>query len=83
MARNIEIKALLSADEFVDYETERAAADVKTSPLIRAFLRHWTAEQKNKRFQQQREWPADGQHMAMSLPGRVAPHELQLQLCGN
>lgn len=81
-ARTIEIKALLSADEFVDYETERAAADVKTSPLIRAFLKVWTAEQKHKRTQQQREWPAHGQNMAMSLPGRPAPYELQLQHCG-
>jgi len=82
-AKNIEVKALLSADDYVDYETERELADVKTSPLIRAFLKRWTAEQKHKRTQQQREWPDHGQHMAMSLPGRAAPDELYLQLCGN
>lgn len=77
-AKTIEIKALLSPDDFVDYEAERVAADVKTSPLIRAFLKRWTAEQKNKRTQQQTEWPAHGQDLAMSLPGRAAPHELDL-----
>ena len=75
-AKTIEIKALLSADDFVDYETERIAADVKTSPLIRAFLKRWTAVQKNNRAQQQMELPAHGQHMAMSLPGRALAHEL-------
>ena len=80
-AKNIEIKALLSADEFVDYDTERELADVKTSPLIRAFLKRWTAEQKHKRTQQQREWPDHGQNMAMSLPGRATPYELDLHLC--
>lgn len=82
-AKTIEIKALLSADEFVDYEAERAAADVKTSPLIRSFLKRWTAEQKHKRAQQQREWPAHGQHMAMSFPARPAPNESHLQYCGS
>lgn len=82
-ARTIEVKGLLNVDEFIDYETERELADVKTSPLIRAFLKRWTAEQKNKRTQQQKEWPEHGQNMAMSLPGRVAPDELHLQLCGH
>lgn len=77
-AKTIEVKALLSPDDFVDYETERIAADVKTSALIRSFLKRWTAEQKNKRSQQQTEWPVHGQNMAMSLPGRMAPHELDL-----
>ena len=82
-AKTIEIKALLSADDYVEYETEREIADVKTSPLIRAFLKRWTAEQKNKRTQQQKEWPDHGQNMDMSLPGRPAPLELHLQCCGN
>jgi hypothetical protein len=82
-AKTIEIKALLSADDYVEYEAERELADVKTSPLIRAFLKRWTAEQKHKRTQRQTEWPAHGQDMAMSLPGRVAPYELHLQHCGN
>jgi hypothetical protein len=82
-AKTIEIKALLSPDDFVDYEVERIAADVKTSPLIRAFLKKWTAEQKHKRTQQQMELPAHGQNMAMSLPGRVTPLELNLQCYGN
>lgn len=68
-ARNIEVKALLNADEFVEYEAEREAADVKTSPLIRAFLNDWTAKQKLKRQRALREWPAYGQNMAM-FPGR-------------
>lgn len=74
-AKTIEIKALLSPDEFVDYDRERELADVKTSPLIRAFLRRWTAEQKNKRTQRQTELPDHGQIMSMSLPGRSAPYE--------
>lgn len=82
-AKTIEVKGLLSVDEFVDYETERVAADVKTSPLIRAFLKRWTAEQKHKRTQRQTEWPEHGQNMAMSLPGRATPAGIHLQLCGN
>lgn len=82
-AKTIEVKGLLSVDEFVDYEAERIAADVKTSPLIRSFLKWWTAEQKNKRTRLQTEWPFHGQNMAMSLPGRAAPGEIHLQHCGN
>ena len=82
-AKKIEIKALLSTDDYVAYEAERSAADVKTSPLIRDFLKRWTAEQKHKRTRQLTEWPDHGQNMAMSLPGRPAPRELHLQYCGN
>jgi len=80
MARNIEVKALLDADEFTAYQAEAKAARVETSPLIRAFLNSWTAEQKNKRAQQQREWPAYGHHMAMSLPGRAARPIVRMRL---
>ena len=55
MPRNIEVKTLLDADEFTEFQAERKAARVETSPLIRAFLNSWTAEQKSKRAQQQRE----------------------------
>lgn len=80
MARNIEVKTLLDADEFTAFQAERNAAKVETSPLIRAFLNSWTAEQKNKRAQQQREWPGYGQHMAMSLPGRAARPQFRMRL---
>ena len=82
-AKTVEIKALLSVDDYLDYETERELADVKTSPLIRAFLKRWTAEQKHMRTRLQAELPDHGQKMAMLLPGRPAPHELHLQYSGN
>jgi hypothetical protein len=69
--RNIEVKTLLNADEFIELQKECAAADVKHSPLIRDYLKRWTAEQKHKRAQAQREWPGYGQNMAMSLPARA------------
>ena len=78
--RNIEVKALLNADEYVEYNTEREAAGVETSPLIRTFLKGWTAEQKRKRSQQQQEWPAYGHQMAMLLPGRAARPMLRMRL---
>jgi hypothetical protein len=54
--RIIEVKGLLNADEYVEFDTERAAANEQTSPLIRRLLKGWTDEQKLKRNQKQREW---------------------------
>ncbi|WP_338762071.1 hypothetical protein [Massilia sp. METH4] len=78
--RNIAVKALLSADEFVEFEKERAAADVKVSPLLRDYLKRWTNEQKHKRAQATREWPAYGQNMAMLLPSRIARPPMRMRL---
>lgn len=78
--RNIEVKGLLNADEYVDYNTERELADVETSPLIRTLLKGWAAEQKRKRTQPRQEWPSYGHQMAMLLPGRAARPQLRMRL---
>jgi len=68
--RNIEVKALFNADEFVELQQECAAADVKHSTLLRNLAKGWLAEQKDTRRRQHTERPGAGQNMAMLLPGR-------------
>lgn len=68
--RNIEVKGLLNADEYVEFDTERVAANEQTSPLIRRLIKGWTDEQKDKRSRTQREWPGYSQKMAMIMPSR-------------
>ena len=64
------VKTLLNPDEFVEFDRECAAADVKHSPLLRDLAKSWLAERKATRAQQQMEWPSPGQNVAMLLPGR-------------
>ncbi len=78
--RNIEVKTLLNADEFVELQEECAAADVKHSTLLRTLAKGWLAERKDKRAQRQVERPGYGQNMAMLLPGRGARPMLRMRL---
>lgn len=68
--RIIPVKFLLSADEFLEFEKECAAADVKHSPLSRDLALGWMAEQKNSRRSTNSELPACGHNMATSYVGR-------------
>ena len=70
--RNIEVKTLLNADEFVDLERECKAADVTRSKLLRDLAKGWMADRKDSRRQHQAERPA----MARTWPCscRAAPH---------
>jgi len=78
--RNIEVKTLLNADEFVELQQECEAADEKHSPLLRKLAKAWITEQKNKRRQTQVERPAYGQNMAMLLPSRTTRPILRMRL---
>lgn len=75
MARNIEVKTLFNADEFVELRQECEAADVKHSTLLRTLAKSWLAERKDRRVQRPMERPTYGQNMAVVLPSRnVRPH---------
>jgi hypothetical protein len=78
--RNIEVKTLLNADEFVDLQQECVAADVKHSTLLRTLAKDWLAERKNKRRHQPAEGPVYGQNMAMLLPARAARPMVRMRL---
>lgn len=81
--RNIPVKALLNADEFVEFDQECGAADVKHSSQLRTLAKAWIAEQKRKRQQSYPGRPGHGQNMVLSLPGRVnygASGQLRMRL---
>lgn len=80
MARNIEVKALFNADEFIELERECAAADVTRSKLLRDLAKGWLADRKDSRQHRQMERPTYGQNMAMLLPGRTARPQLRMRL---
>lgn len=80
MPRNIEVKTLFNADEFIDLQQECAAADVKHSTLLRNLAKGWLADRKNNRRHQQVERPTYGQNIAMLLPGRTARPQLRMRL---
>ncbi|MDN4061166.1 hypothetical protein QPK31_23380 [Massilia sp. YIM B02769] len=78
--RNIEVKTLFNADEFVELQQECAAADVKHSTLLRNLAKGWLADRKDTRRNQHAERPTYGQNMAMLLPGRAARPQLRMRL---
>jgi len=78
--RNIEVKTLLNADEFVELQQECVAADVKHSTLLRNLAKGWLAERKDSRQQQRMERPTYGQNMAMLLPSRAARPRMHMRL---
>jgi hypothetical protein len=80
MPRNIEVKTLFNADEFIALQQECAAADVKHSTLLRNLAKGWLADRKDTRRHQQVERPTYGQNMAMLLPGRAARPQLRMRL---
>jgi hypothetical protein len=80
MARNIEVKALFNADEFIELERECAAADVTRSKLLRDLAKGWLADRKDSRQPRQQERPGYGQNMAMLLPSRTTRPMLRMRL---
>ncbi|WBS00241.1 hypothetical protein OU994_18135 [Pseudoduganella sp. SL102] len=79
--RNIEVKTLLNADEFLELEKECTAADVSRSKLLRDLAKGWMAERKGSRSRPPAERPGYGQNMAMLLPGRaVARPRMHMRL---
>ena len=78
--RNIEVKTLLNADEFVDLERECKAADVTRSKLLRDLAKGWMADRKDSRQQRQVERTGYGQNTAMFLPSRTARPRMHMRL---
>lgn len=70
--RDIPVKALFSADEFLELQKECAAADVKHSPLLRNLALGWMTERKDSRRHANMELPACGHALSMSLPNRAS-----------
>lgn len=69
--RKITVKMLLSVDEYVEFNAACDVADTKHSPQLRRLVKGWIAQPKNKRGSIEKEGPAMGHPMAMSLPGRI------------
>lgn len=78
--RNIEVKTLLNADEFVDLERECKEADVTRSKLLRDLAKGWLADRKDSRQQRQAERTAYNQNMAVFLPSRAARPRMHMRL---
>jgi hypothetical protein len=78
--RNIEVKALFNADEFIELQQECAAADVTRSKLLRDLAKDWLADRKDKRSRRLEERPAYGQNMAMLLPPRMPRPRMHMRL---
>lgn len=78
--RNIEVKTLLNADEFVELQAECRAADVKHSTLLRTLAKGWLADRKDKRARARLERPTYGQNVAMFLPSRAARPRMHMRL---
>jgi len=69
--RDIVVKTLLNADEFVQFSAECQAEDIPQSKKLRDLMKGWLAERNGSRRPQQGERPGAGQNMAMLLPGRA------------
>jgi len=69
--RNIVVKMLLNADEFLEFDGACAAEDVSHSRAARTLVKNWVTQRSNgTQAGRQREWPSLGHNLAMLLPGR-------------
>ena len=80
MSRNIEVKALFNADEFVELKDECKAADIARSALLRDLAKGWLADRKDSRQQRQMERTGYGQNQAMFLPSRAVRPRMHMRL---
>jgi hypothetical protein len=69
--RDIVVKTLLNADEFVEFSIHCQAEDVPQLFALRDLMKGWLAERNGSRRQLPGERPGPGQNMAMLLPGRA------------
>lgn len=68
--RDVVVKALLNADEFVEFANECKNSDISQSKAMRDLVRGWVNGKRNiSRELPGREWPGAGQNMAM-FPSR-------------
>lgn len=66
--RNIVVKTLLNADEFLKFDAACNDADITHSKALRDMANRFAHD---RRRQQRGEWPAPVHNKAMFLPGRV------------
>ena len=71
MTRNIVVKTLLSADEFLEFNAACKAADKPHSKALRDLSKDWIARQHDRRRMPISKWPGAGQNVAMHFPNRV------------
>lgn len=68
--REIVVKTLLNADEFLEFDTACNDADTSHSRALRDLARGFARSRNIKRQRAANEWSINGQNMAMLLPGR-------------
>lgn len=69
--RDIVVKTLLNADEFLEFDQACISADTSHSKALRDLARGWMKDRNDKRQRTRSEWPSASQNMAMFLPGRA------------
>lgn len=77
LTRNIVVKALLNADEFLDFERKCKADDVSQSGAIRKLVNQWLHGSETVRH---RDRPKRALNLAMSFPGRRGGAPIPLRL---
>jgi hypothetical protein len=75
--RHIVAKVLLSADEYLEFN--RACGDEPHSRVLRELANHWSRWTNRTDRQTRREWPRNGQKMAM-FPGRRGGAPIPMRL---
>jgi len=69
--RNIVVKTLLNADEFLAFDEACKAADKTHSKALRDMAKNFATPRHDRRRQRPSEWPVPVHNKAMFLPGRV------------
>jgi hypothetical protein len=69
--RNIVVKALFNADEFLAFDEACKSANVTHSKALRGMANNFSSRRHDRRRQPRSEWPTTTRNMAMFLPGRV------------
>lgn len=70
-ARDIVVKTLLNADEFLEFDAACQSADTSHSKALRDLARGWMKDRNDRRPRTRSEWPNANHNMAMFLPGRA------------
>jgi hypothetical protein len=71
--RTIVVKTLLSPDEFLEFDSACTDSDVSHSGMLRELLKGFVARCKNSMPPPaKKEWPGQGQNMAMLATARRA-----------
>jgi hypothetical protein len=79
--RNIVVKTLMNADEFVAFDRACSAEDIPHSRKLRDLTRAWVARRNSTDRRGGRGRTVTGQNMAMSFPGRSSFGASHLMRC--